>query len=159
MRTAHEDASHDMRSGGGQAVEEVPHSAAAARRNVEDLLRSAGRDERAALARAAADRPSAAGGDRAVADALLVTSELVTNAIRHGGGVTDFEAELTDDGVRVAVGDRSEDLPTLERQTDDQGLLRVGCHGWYIVNRLARSVSISRLPGRGKRISVLLPLT
>nr|WP_249924634.1 hypothetical protein [Streptomyces californicus] len=49
--------------------------------------------------------------DVVVADALLVTSELVTNAVRHGGGITGFAAELTDEGLRLTVMDASRELP------------------------------------------------
>lgn len=37
-----------------------------------------------------ADRCGSAVGERALADLLLAVSELLTNAVRHGGGVTRF---------------------------------------------------------------------
>ena len=40
-------------------------------------------------------------------DAELVTSELVTNAILHGGGCDDVEVCSIDGGIRIAVTDRS----------------------------------------------------
>ncbi|MFD5899598.1 hypothetical protein [Streptomyces sp. NPDC060366] len=43
--------------------------------------------------------------DVVLADALLVTSEPVTNAPRHGAGITDFAAELARDGPRITVAD------------------------------------------------------
>ncbi|MCX4775417.1 ATP-binding protein [Streptomyces sp. NBC_01264] len=45
------------------------------------------------------------------ADALLVTSELVTNAIRHGGGLIAFCAEITGEALRVCVSDGARTLP------------------------------------------------
>lgn len=53
--------------------------------------------------------------DVVVADALLVTSELVTNAVRHGGGITGFAAELTDEGLRLTVMDASRELAGRQR--------------------------------------------
>jgi len=44
---------------------------------------------------------------QALSDALLVTSELTTNAILHGGGITDFDVTVEGRGVRVSVSDRS----------------------------------------------------
>ncbi|MGP3638542.1 ATP-binding protein [Streptomyces sp. 24-1644] len=41
------------------------------------------------------------------ADALIVTTELVTNAVRHGGGLTLFRIAITDDAFHLSVGDAS----------------------------------------------------
>ncbi|MFD9792962.1 ATP-binding protein [Streptomyces sp. NPDC059070] len=101
----------------------------------------------------------AAARDPVVADALLVTSELVTNALRHAGGLTGFEAayERTPDGMglRLVVEDASADLPTARVKEDD---FAPGGYGWPMVCRLASSVSVSALPSGGKRIQVLLAL-
>lgn len=93
-----------------------------------------------------------------VADALLVTSELVTNAFRHGGGITDFTAEVTDGGVRVSVGDRSDRLPALPDRTEDHDRLRIGGHGWRLILTLARNVAITHQADGGKLITALVPL-
>jgi anti-sigma regulatory factor (Ser/Thr protein kinase) len=73
-------------------LEAVPASAAKARRAVAGLLREHGTS-----------------GD-ANDFALLVASELVTNAICHGRGPIELRAEVTDDAVRVEVGDRGAPL-------------------------------------------------
>lgn len=99
------------------------------------------------------------GDEDAVSDALLVASELTTNAIRHGGGVTDFEVTLGDREVRLSVSDRSEQLPLTVRGGDEPGDLRVGGHGWPIVCRLARDVVVSDLRAGGKRITAVVPLS
>ncbi|MFF7199697.1 MULTISPECIES: ATP-binding protein [unclassified Streptomyces] len=127
-------------------VHPVPQGPAEARREVEFLLH-----ERFC-------RPDSDRDDPALTDALLVTSELVTNALLHGGGVTDFEAELTKEGVRVSVSDHSDEMPAVQERTDSRGRFRIGGHGWRVISRIARDVVITRHDGGGKRISVLVPL-
>ncbi|WP_258177689.1 ATP-binding protein, partial [Streptomyces solincola] len=61
------------------------------------------RAEVRALLAAATPPPS----ERTAADALLVTSELVANALRHGGGLTGFDAALAGDRLVLVVADRS----------------------------------------------------
>lgn len=39
----------------------------------------------------------------ALSDAVLVASELTTNAILHGGGITDFQVDVVGPGVRPGV--------------------------------------------------------
>ncbi|MFD4525758.1 ATP-binding protein [Streptomyces sp. NPDC058470] len=95
----------------------------------------------------------------AVSDALLVASELTTNAIRHGGGLTDFQVTLAGCEVLLSVSDRSEQLPLVVRGVDESGDLRVGGHGWPIVCRLARDVVVSDLRTGGKRITAVVPLS
>ncbi|WP_406369249.1 ATP-binding protein [Streptomyces sp. NBC_00647] len=96
--------------------------------------------------------------DAAVGDALLVASELVTNAMLHGGGVTAFEVTPTEREVHLSVSDRSDRLPVPVRRVDDAGRLRVGGHGWMIVCTLASDVVISNLRAGGKRITAVVPL-
>ncbi|MFI6206436.1 ATP-binding protein [Streptomyces sp. NPDC051041] len=95
----------------------------------------------------------------ALSDALLVASELTTNAMLHGGGVTDFQVDLVGPGLRVSVSDRSDELPVVVPPTDPQGRRRVGGRGWPIVCRLARDVRVSDLPSGGKCITVVVPLS
>jgi len=94
-----------------------------------------------------------------VVDLLLVVSELVTNAIRHGGGLAAFEVSVAPDGVRVAVHDNSDAVPGAARRS---GSRPVGHHahgyGWPLVVRLAREIVIDRPREGGKTIRVLVPL-
>lgn len=122
-----------------------PTSAAAARDRVERLLEDHFRG-------APQRRPPAV----VLTDALLVTSELVTNAIRHGGGVTGFTARVTTEGLVVTVRDRSPAAPTVRLRPDGQAF-PVGGYGWPLVQRLATRVHITPLR-EGKVIRVLLPL-
>ncbi len=95
----------------------------------------------------------------ALADALLVASELTTNAILHGGGVTGFEVDVDGPGVLLSVSDRSDALPVAVPAVDGEGRRRPGGHGWPIVClKLARDVRVSDLPTGGKRITALVSL-
>ncbi|MBL1084695.1 ATP-binding protein [Streptomyces actinomycinicus] len=94
----------------------------------------------------------------AVEDALLVTSELTTNALLHGGGITGFDVEVDSGGVRVSVSDRSEALPVAHAADDERGRARPGGRGWPIVCRLSRDVRVTELPRGGKRITAVVPL-
>ncbi|MGW7382317.1 ATP-binding protein [Streptomyces sp. NPDC054794] len=96
----------------------------------------------------------------ALEDALLVVSELTTNAMLHGGGLTGFDVDVDADahGVRVSVCDRSRELPVAAPSVDDQGRSRVGGRGWRIVCLLARDVQVAGLPCGGKRITAVVPL-
>ncbi|MFJ4922900.1 ATP-binding protein [Streptomyces sp. NPDC088725] len=118
----------------------VPDSAAAARDLVEALLRArVGRLDETVLG-----------------DILLVTSELATNAIRHGGGITRFEAELTGDCLVLLVADRSSAVPsTVAHHVNG---VSIGGYGWPLVRRLARDVTVTPYPGGGKRIKALVSL-
>lgn len=74
-----------------------------------------------------------AGGMRqeAVVDLLLVVSELVTNAIRHGDGLVGFRATPTEEGVRLDVGDNSDVVavaPSASRRFP-RGIGRTGTDG------------------------------
>ncbi|MBU6535206.1 ATP-binding protein [Streptomyces mayonensis] len=124
-------------------------------------------DARRAVERAVTGRRDTGGGGScdadampdAVSDAVLVASELTTNAILHGGGITDFRVEVEGLGVRLSVCDRSHDLPVAVPPTDEWGRRRPGGRGWPIVCRLARDVRVADLPSGGKCITVLVPLS
>lgn len=95
----------------------------------------------------------------ALADALLVASELTTNAILHGGGVTDVRVDVVEPGVRVSVSDRSTELPVARPAAGPRERLTPGGHGWPIVCLLSRDIRVRDLPAGGKCISALVPLS
>lgn len=97
----------------------------------------------------------------ALDDALLVVSELTTNAMLHGGGITDFSVDIIQGEVRLSVTDRSDDLPVVAASAESgaDGHSRDGGRGWPIVCRLAHDVDVCCLPCGGKRITALVPLT
>ncbi|WP_327312289.1 ATP-binding protein [Streptomyces sp. NBC_01235] len=118
-------------------------------------------DVRSAVRRAVSGLCGATGcsyDEEALTDALLVASELTTNAILHGGGVTGFDVDVDGRAVRVSVSDRSDRLPIVAGGGDDQGRWRTGGRGWPIVCRLARDVRVSGLPSGGKRITAVVPV-
>ncbi|MEV0526223.1 ATP-binding protein [Streptomyces sp. NPDC050439] len=124
----------------------VPPTAAAARGYVRCVLRyRAGRGEGTVR-------------DRVLTDVLLVVSELFTNALRHGGGVTRFEVSTEADVLRVTVGDRSTDLPQ-QRHPADPGTRtgETGGYGWPLIRELATEIDLVLERG-GKHITVTLPL-
>ncbi|MFJ4940295.1 ATP-binding protein [Streptomyces pseudovenezuelae] len=92
------------------------------------------------------------GGPEAEA-VLLVVSELVTNAVRHGGGLTDFGLEAGQGTVTVLVQDASCQPP--RRLPFDRA--RPGGFGWLMVRELALNVQVSIGPS-GKTVSAVLPL-
>ncbi|WP_237403544.1 ATP-binding protein [Streptomyces xanthophaeus] len=83
------------------------------------------------------------------ADALLITSELVTNAIRHGGGISHFHATVIDDSLRVAVSDANPAHPSSHPRARG----RPGGYGWPLIQLLAERVDITPLPEGGKTIT------
>lgn len=122
-------------------------SAATARRHVQTLLREH------------PGAPARGVSQEAVIDLLLVVSELVTNAIRHGDGLAGFEAVLTDGGVRLEVRDRSDVVPVHAYGTGEIPQHRqANGYGWPLIIRLSGDITIEPCPGGGKSIRVFVPL-
>ncbi|MFF2652507.1 ATP-binding protein [Streptomyces sp. NPDC058045] len=86
-----------------------------------------------------------------VDDCLLVVSELVTNAIRHGGGLVGVDVTAAAGRILLSVQDRSSELPTAAQPS---GNWLPGGYGWPLVCRLAQQVTIRVLDGGGKAIHV-----
>ncbi|MFJ2090336.1 ATP-binding protein [Streptomyces sp. NPDC087901] len=84
---------------------------------------------------------------------VLVVSELVTNALRHGGGTCTLDLAAHPDSIEVAVHDHSPQAP-LMRTPDLNG--GTGGFGWPMVNRLARTTAVTRRTAGGKTVSALL---
>ncbi|MDX3802821.1 ATP-binding protein [Streptomyces sp. AK04-3B] len=118
-------------------------------------------DVRNAVRRAVAGRCGATGrpyDEEGLCDALLVASELSTNAILHGGGMTGFDVELDGRTVLVSVSDRSDRLPVAVDPYDEHGRRRAGGRGWPIVCGLAHDVRVAGLPSGGKRVTAVVPV-
>ncbi|MFF3203542.1 ATP-binding protein [Streptomyces sp. NPDC002962] len=118
-------------------------------------------DVRSAVRRAVTGRCGTLGcpyDEDGLSDALLVASELTSNAILHGGGITGFDVDMDGRAVRVSVSDRSDRLPVTTDPLDEQGRQRTGGRGWPIVCRLARNVRVACLPSGGKRITAVVPV-
>lgn len=122
----------------------LPTSAAAAREHVDALLRAQFFSGNEGIR-----------DDIVWADALLVTSELVTNACRHGGGITGFSAKIHGDELFLSVADASTESPVARPRPPGQ--YTVGGYGWPMVNRLAKSLVVIST-ATGKRIEAVVPL-
>ncbi|MDA5286515.1 ATP-binding protein [Streptomyces sp. Isolate_45] len=88
------------------------------------------------------------------ADALLITSELVTNAIRHGGGVTGFRTGTADGALHLSVSDANPHTPVARTAEPEHP----GGFGWPLIQRLAERVEITPLAD-GKTITIVVRLT
>ena len=53
------------------------------------------------------------------ADVLLVVSELVSNAVRHGVGPVEFDIDVSPARVHIEVGDQGPSRPEPERTSDE----------------------------------------
>jgi serine phosphatase RsbU (regulator of sigma subunit)/anti-sigma regulatory factor (Ser/Thr protein kinase) len=88
------------------------------------------------------------GRDALADDAALVVSELVTNALLHGGGCTAVDVVAIDGGLRVEVRDASPVPPRLGRPTEESLTGR----GLRLVARLAAQWGTELEPAGGKVI-------
>ncbi|AKL64247.1 MULTISPECIES: ATP-binding protein [Streptomyces] len=84
---------------------------------------------------------------------VLVVSELVTNALLHGGGTCAVELTAHPDGIEVAVHDPSPQPPRMRTPDLIEG---TGGFGWPMVNSLARTTAVTPGPYGGKTVSALL---
>ncbi|MFD8982909.1 ATP-binding protein [Streptomyces sp. NPDC059564] len=85
--------------------------------------------------------------------ALLLISELVTNAVRHTAGGCALDLCLEPEAIAIDVTDTSSAEPR-PRRPDQRG---EGGWGWHLVNRLGTDVRIRHHPAGGKTIHVLVP--
>lgn len=81
--------------------------------------------------------------------AAVVVSELVTNAVRHGGGCVALHVEAHDGQVVVSVADGSSVVP---RRRDPDG---VGGRGIALIEALSAEWTVQNHQG-GKRVRVVL---
>ncbi|WP_328315397.1 ATP-binding protein [Streptomyces sp. NBC_00388] len=114
---------------------------------------AAGIGEARQAARAFADRLTPAPDPDMANTLVLVVSELVTNALRHGGGTFRLRLNARPDAIEVAVDDTSPQLPRM-RTPDLTGT--GGGFGWPMVNRLASTTAITRQAGGGKTVTACL---
>ncbi|MGQ4384004.1 ATP-binding protein [Streptomyces sp. SAS_270] len=101
-------------------------------------------------------------GSEAADAALLVVSELVTNAVRHGP-VLEREVEIAvtalhDGSCLVEVRDESTTVPHVRPANDGQGEQEESGRGLSLVGALAEAWGVARhRDGRGKTVWALLP--
>ncbi|MEU0355260.1 ATP-binding protein [Streptomyces cyaneofuscatus] len=101
--------------------------------------------------------PLKSASQHAETDAHLAVSELISNALRHGGGLTGFKADLDPDAtrLRLQVEDSSPEPPHSCPAPDPAS---PGGRGWAIIKRIATTCSVAILPGAGKRITVTIAI-
>jgi len=85
--------------------------------------------------------------DDAVADATLVVSELVTNALSGGTTKSGVTLDVHRDFVRIGVDDDAAGQPHVQHAPSDQGHGR----GMMIIERLSRAWGVSPIDG-GKQV-------
>jgi anti-sigma regulatory factor (Ser/Thr protein kinase) len=85
--------------------------------------------------------------------AVAMISELVTNAIRHGGGVREFSVRVSERRLRVEVSDLVSTPPTVLKQSWEAP----GGRGMLIVEALASWWGVEQLD-RGKIVAFELDL-
>lgn len=79
---------------------------------------------------------------------VLVTSEVVTNAVVHASGDVSLVVRVTPGGVRVEVSDRS----VVALRQGATGMLAESGRGLSIVDALASRWGVEPLPGGGKTV-------
>ncbi len=92
---------------------------------------------------------AAALGDDLCQTASLLTSELVTNAVRYGGSHALLQARMPGGVLRVAVQDANPDLPALGASPD---LTAEGGRGVLLVSTLADRWGVERTSEGGKAV-------
>lgn len=88
-------------------------------------------------------------------DAVLVTSELVTNALRHGCAPRRLELELSSERLRIAVGDAGPGRPHQRQSATD----REGGRGLALLEALGADWGFEPKPAAGKRVWCELALS
>jgi anti-sigma regulatory factor (Ser/Thr protein kinase) len=88
-----------------------------------------------------------------VEDALLLVSELVTNAVRHAPGPCVLSLADFGTGLTVAVSDTSSALPTARPPDLSTG---TGGFGWHLLHRIARLVEVEPNVAGGKTVTIVL---
>jgi len=87
-------------------------------------------------------------GDEAVDAAELAVSELVTNAVRHGGGAVSLQLSLHPDGVVVEVDDGARGSPRWRRASPDDE----GGRGLMLVAEVSRAWGSRESPSGGTTV-------
>ncbi|WTQ62191.1 ATP-binding protein [Streptomyces sp. NBC_00158] len=86
--------------------------------------------------------------------ALLVASELVTNAVKYASGPCGFDVGWSADGLDIDVTDSSPTAPRA-RRADPTGA--TGGYGWPLVWQLSSQVEVRPTPEGGKTVHARIP--
>lgn len=98
------------------------------------------------------DRLAPRPDEAVVQDLVLLVSELVTNSLRHAGGVASLRLRADQHNIQVTVEDPS---PLHPRARTPDLIGEGGGFGWPLILQLAHTVTI-HATGGGKSISVIM---
>lgn len=87
-------------------------------------------------------------------DAVLVVSELVTNAVRASAGPVRLQLALREDALHIRVSDDGDGWPTPRHARDDEA----GGRGLQLVGVLAADWGVVPREGGGKHVWATLPV-
>ncbi|QMU69316.1 ATP-binding protein [Streptacidiphilus sp. P02-A3a] len=90
-----------------------------------------------------------------VQDALIVVTELVSNAVRHAPGPSTLELVERAGLLTIAVTDTDTSAPRPRAADLEAG---GGGFGWHLLERLSLRVQVQLDPPRGKTVSATLPM-
>ncbi|WP_093799926.1 ATP-binding protein [Streptomyces sp. Wb2n-11] len=127
------------------------HRVRLAHRTVRPTTAGEARDATRAFLSGLAQAP----GPETTDNVVLVVSELVTNALRHAGGITKLRLAAGRTTVQVTVQDPSPARPR-PRYPDITGY--EGGYGLTLVNFLARFVTVTPTSEGGKKICAAISL-
>ncbi|MFF1705465.1 ATP-binding protein [Streptomyces sp. NPDC058252] len=82
-------------------------------------------------------------------EVLRLDSQLVTNALRHGGGRCTLEPAAHPDTIQVTVHDPSRHVPRMRTPDLNGG---TGGFGWPRVTDLAHATAVTRRAAAGTRV-------
>jgi anti-sigma regulatory factor (Ser/Thr protein kinase) len=88
-------------------------------------------------------------GEDVCETASLLTSELVTNAVKYGGSRAVLDARAPGGALRVSVSDSNPQLPAVGQAPD---LTAEGGRGVLLVSTLADRWGVESLPSGGKAV-------
>lgn len=124
---------------------------------VEDSLTLTADLHAPARARAWTQARVAAVADERTDDAMLIVSELVTNAVRHAGTNVVLTVRVHPDRIRIEVSDGVDELSAMMPGRPDSS--RPDGRGLVIVAALASNWGVTREPdGLGKTVWADLPI-
>ena len=92
------------------------------------------------------------GAAELIEDCMLIVTERVTNAVRHGDGAIHLRLGTNGEWVYGEVYDDGDRLPHVRSSGPDA----TGGRGMLIVDRLADEWGVAQLPGGGKLVWFLL---
>lgn len=96
--------------------------------------------------------------DASMSLAELVLGELLGNATRHAAGDVELMLRFVGDAVSISVTDGGAGFDRRDPAADVDPLAESG-RGLAIVSACTRSLEVTRLPGRGCRVTAVVPLS